>query len=312
MEYSMKMLWFSPPWKTPALTPVLLALTLTMIRTAGGLQCNTAQQNCLARMGCSMALQNYLMACGQVIHGEINTCPARCRKALISLLSTEDEEGKAFMECDCNDNRFCETQKERMEVCRHDVRMEMDSVQDECTIITCSLAEQVCRADTSCLTALHYFDRKCHRLELGQKCTKSCNNSLGILFRQTQARKLRTCTCDGTETYACHALQESIDRLCYHRVRHVRKHNHTRSHDRPHQQDGCATTPVETKDREEEVVKTEVDPADCSNTSTKGNSIQCPSTSSSSSSATLYTASYSWLSLLVTLVTISRFPGEIQ
>ena len=216
-------------------------VTISMMFAQGAAElCNQAQSKCVSRAGCSMALHNYFFNCGEVIHGEIDICPARCRKALVSLLSTEDQEGEAFMECDCNGNSFCHTHKLRMEICSKDVLSAMKSVNDDSTDISCSLAELICRADTSCLTALQYFNHHCAKLHMGEKCSARCNNSLSILFRQRKARKLRTCICDGTESYPCQSVQENIERLCFqnesrkrgrHRHHGHHHHNHTRNAD---------------------------------------------------------------------------------
>ena len=274
----------TPEWLQ---TLVVALFTLGVIRTTSTatgeeVQCNVARQNCVARIGCSMALHNYLVYCGQVMHGQTDVCPARCRKALVSLLSTEDREGEAFMECDCNGNGYCHTQKQRLEICSRDVLAAMKQLTDDTVDISCSLAELICRADTSCLAALQYFDMNCAKLQSGEKCTSRCNNSLGILLRQKKARKLRTCVCDGTETYPCRVVQQSIERLCYRKHRH--HHNHTRC---PH---GSSRPPAE-RPIDDNSTRTIVDPslpvgsqghamAGCNNVSSDGGS-HCGGSSSS-------------------------------
>lgn len=190
--------------------------------------CNRAQNKCVARVGCGMALHNYFLNCRALINRDTDVCTPDCQKAIISLLSTEDQEGANFMECDCNGNRFCVNNRKRVEVCSRDVMRAMESVYDDHTDISCSLAELICQADTSCYTALMYYERHCSRLFKGEKCTPRCNNSLSILYRQAKAQKLWTCICDGTEEYPCEAIQRNTERLCFSRelIRHRHRHYH--------------------------------------------------------------------------------------
>ena len=94
-----------------------------------------------------------------------------CLQALVSLLSTQDGEGANFMECDCDGNNVCQRQKRRLSVCSHDVMAAMESIKDDDTQISCSLAELICRADTPCLFALNYYQKHCQRLFIGDRCT---------------------------------------------------------------------------------------------------------------------------------------------
>ena len=133
------------------------------------------------------------------------------------------------MTCDCQGAAVCERQRQRLEVCSPQVIDAMKIVKDETTQITCTLAEWICRADTQCFTALGYYDQHCRKLIRGEKCTRRCNNSLSILYRQTKAQKLRTCVCDGTEPYNCPELRENTDEMCFGvKIRHPGHKNHTR------------------------------------------------------------------------------------
>ena len=192
--------------------------------------CNRAQNKCVSRVGCGMALHNYFLNCHTLINRETDECTLNCQKAIISLLSTEDQEGANFMECDCNGNSFCMNHRKRVEICSRDVMQAMESVYDDETDISCSLAELICQADTSCYTALIYYERHCTKLFTGEKCSARCNNSLTILYRQTKARKLRTCICDGTEAYPCEAIQENTEKLCFEREHRHRHHRHRGNH----------------------------------------------------------------------------------
>ena len=197
--------------------------------------CNRAQNKCVSRVGCGMALHNYFLNCRALINRETDECTSDCQKAIISLLSTEDQEGANFMTCDCNGNNFCLNHRKRMEICSRDVMQAMESVYDEETDISCSLAELICRADTSCYTALGFYERHCTKLFKGEKCSARCNNSLTILYRQVKARKLRTCICDGTEEYPCEAIQENTEKLCF--GREPRRHRHWHRHRGNHTSD---------------------------------------------------------------------------
>ena len=192
--------------------------------------CNKARNKCVSRVGCGMALHNYYIGCGSLIHGQTNVCTATCQKALISLLSTEDQAGEAFMTCDCDGNQFCISQKLRIDVCSKDVMPAMRSLEDYNTQISCSLAELICSADTSCFKALEYYQRHCRKLWSGEKCTARCNNSIAILYRQTKAQKLRTCLCEGTEDFDCQKIQDSTEQLCFGRHRHRHGHGSKQPH----------------------------------------------------------------------------------
>lgn len=180
--------------------------------------CESAQKKCVIRVGCGMALHNYFIGCNDVIYGNTGVCSASCRRALISLLSTEDRAGLAFVNCDCSGNELCEQQKKSVEMCDN-VLEAMETLDNNSTIVSCTLARWICEADTSCFTALRFYRRHCERLFDDDKprCTSRCNNSLSILYRQTKARKLRTCYCDGSEQYDCPALKENTERVCFQR-----------------------------------------------------------------------------------------------
>ena len=219
----------------------------------GATVCGEAQARCLSNLGCGMALHNYVVHCSQLINGETDECTSRCKSALISLVGAGRDDrasatgggrggaGEAFMTCNCQDNEFCSVQKRRVRVCTRDVLREIARVYDDTTPISCSLAELVCAADTSCLTALDYYRRHCVLLLRGESCTARCNNSVAILYRQTMARKLRDCYCDGTEDYDCQTLRCNMRKMCFDqrnweprpRIRHPQRHDHTRTRTRP-------------------------------------------------------------------------------
>ena len=82
-------------------------------------------------------------------------------------------------------------------------------------MVTCTAAQWICAADAACATALDYYHRFCGAMFRGRKCTARCENSIAILRRQTAARKLETCACDGTEEYDCRAIKRNMGELCF-------------------------------------------------------------------------------------------------
>ncbi|KAJ8942603.1 hypothetical protein NQ318_006233 [Aromia moschata] len=194
---------------------------------ASSIPCEEARLKCAYRMGCGMALQNYLVGCSSVLQGPYPThCPEICQHSLIALLSTE--EGNDLMKCECSDE-YCEDQKDRSEVCRPQVMHSMNQV-----VVPCRVAQWICAADAECSTAFDYYNRYCRAMFHGKKCTARCHNSISILRRQEKATKLTVCRCDGTEDYDCRAIQRNMDKLCFHQ-RHNKTHHH---HQQPQQPKG--------------------------------------------------------------------------
>lgn len=155
-----------------------------------------------------------MMECTDLIAGRTQRCNARCERALIGLISSD--EGKELINCDCDGNKYCELSKQRIEVCRKSV---YTAVAKD-TIVSCSTARWICISDQLCKTALEYYQRFCRQLFIGQKCTHRCNNSLSILDRQEKASKLRTCYCDGTENFPCTQVKFYTEHMCYGRHTH--------------------------------------------------------------------------------------------
>ncbi|KAK0057946.1 growth arrest-specific protein 1 [Biomphalaria pfeifferi] len=185
--------------------------------------CQAAQLRCHARSGCLMALSNFFLHCQTVIKGDTKaSCPTECKHALVSLLSTEDNAGVAFINCDCHKGGVCSERKERVAVCQNEVLESINVLREDAQPVSCNLARGVCEADTSCLAALQYYYDHCSRLFSGVRCTARCRNSLEILSRQPHASKLRTCKCDGTEDYDCEALKVNTEAMCFHNKRKIR------------------------------------------------------------------------------------------
>lgn len=228
----------SPMLARHAVQLMVVMVTVSVVVTRE--LCVDMQSRCIQRVGCGMALQNYLVGCADLVNrddydldldtprpsrrrgggrrggrGQERACLPRCRRALISLLSTEDGEGEQFMTCDCQGEEFCVEQRQRLDVCGREVMSSLRAALDDTTPIDCSLAEMICEADTSCQAALDYYRDHCRQLFDGKTCSKRCNNSIAILHRQDKGRKLATCHCDGSEGYNCPALRHHTQRLCY-------------------------------------------------------------------------------------------------
>ena len=144
---------------------VMLTSAIDFATSTATQKCTDVQLQCMGRTGCSTAMRNYLLSCEEVMHGEVNHCPDRCRKALVSLLSSEESRtGDGFMTCDCQGDEFCVQQRRRLSACTSDVVTIMSHVFDATTPIGCSLAEAVCSADTSCLAAMDFYRLHCKKL----------------------------------------------------------------------------------------------------------------------------------------------------
>ena len=188
------------------LTSVLLLPLLCVAVSAS--KCEVARTKCAYRAGCGMALQNYMIDCAALIVGHSTICSAACERALIALLSTE--EGEALVECDCDASEFCETIRQRLQVCRHQV-LNATAVG---SVVSCQTARSICNADLPCSTALVYFYDRCRHVFQGRACDVFCKNSLQILYRQEKADKLKTCFCDGGEDFACRRIRQTTEELC--------------------------------------------------------------------------------------------------
>ena len=78
------------------------------------------------------------------------------------------------------------------------------------SIVSCTTAGYVCMSDPGCNTALQYYNSNCQAMFegnitgeddcthiilssfIGKKCNKRCKNSLEILLKQNQSKKVRT------------------------------------------------------------------------------------------------------------------------
>ncbi|XP_054159571.1 growth arrest-specific protein 1-like [Oppia nitens] len=172
-------------------------------------RCDIARTKCAYRMGCGFSLHGYMVDCADLIAGRTNKCQPACQRALIALMSTE--EGQELVDCECDGSKFCELNKERIEVCRASV---VAAIAED-SVVSCSTARWICLADPVCSTALDFYHRFCRGLFDGRRCTPRCNNSLSILDRQEKASKLKTCFCDGSEDFPCQRIKDNTERLCF-------------------------------------------------------------------------------------------------
>ena len=178
--------------------------------------CDIVKSRCGARVGCAMALHNFFLGCNDLMYGDTTECSVECTRTLISLMSTEDQIGVGFMECDCEGVESCEERKKNVEVCTTSV-MEAIKTLNDSSVVSCTLARWLCEADSSCLTALSYYISYCESLLDGITCTPRCNNSLSILYRQPKAAKLINCSCEGNEEFDCVKIRRNTERLCFNR-----------------------------------------------------------------------------------------------
>ena len=188
----------------------LLFNSLLCLTGSHGSKCEVSRNRCAYRAGCGMALQNYIVDCAPLIIGQTTSCPAACERALIALLSTE--EGEALIDCDCDSSEFCETNKQRIQVCRQRV---LNATAPD-SVVSCLTARSICMADLPCSTALTYYYERCRPVFRGKPCSRYCRNALNILNRQPAAGKLRTCYCEGGEDFGedCQRIKETTEELC--------------------------------------------------------------------------------------------------
>ena len=85
------------------------------------------------------------------------------------------------------------------------------------TVASCSEARWICYSDSECSKALEYYLLFCKAMFKGRRCNERCKNSLSILRRQRQARKLEDCTCgvdEYMEEWKCSDVKRNTRELC--------------------------------------------------------------------------------------------------
>lgn len=174
--------------------------------TSGKMDCTIALGKCTRRMSCGIALHDYRISCKQELYGVSKNCSELCQLSIISLASTP--EGYDYIHCDCAQNEYCRLTRQRTEPCnpKRNNRQEVDM---------CRGAELVCRADTVCNTSYDYYKRHCNDLIKGRtrECSRRCNNTVSLLWRQKAGHSLRNCTCEKGST-KCRRERESVMRSC--------------------------------------------------------------------------------------------------
>lgn len=203
------------------------------------LYCSAVQTRCYAQYGCQNAMLNFVAMCSQHTsggrhsrrrgynpdpsHGAVhdpNSCPTQCVEALVALLSTSDGIGEGFMTCDCQREPLCENQRNRMIMCQNQIYDLLEQVHDTHSVVSCTLAELFCLADTSCKTAFEFYEEHCELMIIGEMCTRHCNNSVSILYHRSRARKLRSCSCHDYGGFGeegeqqCLRVKSHMERLC--------------------------------------------------------------------------------------------------
>jgi growth arrest-specific protein 1 len=169
--------------------------------------CDISLKKCTNKMTCGLALHDYRISCKQELYGRSNTsCSEICQLSVISLANTA--EGYEYLNCDCADNEYCNLIRERTKSCYPEV--------DESAKL-CRVSELYCKADSTCLEALNYFNHLCGKTLNGKECTKRCNNSLSILMRHRAGVNMKECICDGDTNYykKCLSEKRNIFRQCY-------------------------------------------------------------------------------------------------
>lgn len=208
--------------------------------------CVLAKNRCVNRNGCAMALHNVVLSCTDEMRppspstvdatAATGGCGARCRRALVSLLSVDDGLGSDYLACDCAGNVNCELIRSRLGVCAAGVSGSLrrllvgggDGDAAAAPPVSCSLAKLLCEADTACGTALHFYELNCRGLWTAPpggggetKCGRKCNNSLSVLYRQPRASKLQTCVCDSEDSslslHTCLRMRQGTERHCLQR-----------------------------------------------------------------------------------------------
>lgn len=203
--------------------PYMVAILAILCHSGETTNCMDARNRCISRIGCSMALNNFLIACEPVRLGSVNYCTESCMRAVVSLVTVDDDIGTDILTCDCDTAADCLLVKKRISLCSDGVLQALNSLDTEETI-SCSLARMLCEADTSCWTALSFYEENCSNLWNRHNtdslyCSSKCNNSVSILFRQRRAAKLRSCMCDNSDPVVdedtCIKMRYNTETYCF-------------------------------------------------------------------------------------------------
>ncbi|KAI1295379.1 hypothetical protein HDE_05651 [Halotydeus destructor] len=217
-----------PNGVTICVTLVLIGLTLTLITCEPGsssfgvrsksssrsssssgskLNCTHALFKCSRRMSCGMSLHDYRISCKPELSGKVANCSETCQLAIVSLATIT--EGHDYLHCDCAKSDYCRTVRNRTQSC-NPKRLPKEGDHD-----TCRKAELFCRADQVCNASFDYYRRSCSDLIRGKtkECSKRCNNTIALLWRQKSGTPLKNCSCD-KGFRSCRKEREAIMRTC--------------------------------------------------------------------------------------------------
>lgn len=185
-------------------------------------RCEVALHSCSRNMRCEMALRDYRSSCSHLLQNRTRKCTENCKLALISLNSLP--EGGDYLNCDCGENEYCRKLRRLITPCQpkqyhHHPFPELRPIRgSKMKISSCALVEHRCREDETCTEALDYFMVNCQRLFSGIECSKTCNISLHLLYRQKSAINLANCVCTnepGFNETSCKRRKSNVKRLCY-------------------------------------------------------------------------------------------------
>ncbi|KAM7288787.1 growth arrest-specific protein 1-like [Ixodes scapularis] len=161
--------------------------------------CEKAQQDCIGRLACDMALHGHRLDCKRELAGRTPArCSVQCRQSFVSLATTE--EGFTYLLCDCGRDEYCRALRRRTSSCWWEQPWANHSfAQRGSSKPTCSGLTVECMDDPVCSLAWDYYRRFCHEVLDGSapQCSTRCRNSVSILLRMERAHRALECECDG-------------------------------------------------------------------------------------------------------------------
>lgn len=173
------------------------------------LECTAALSKCTRQMTCGMALHDYRISCKQELYGSVTNCSELCQLAMISLVQTS--EGNEYLNCDCGNNDYCRLVRNRTKLC---YPRSKTAIREQ--IQSCKGAELYCKSDSTCSNSHEYYRGHCKNLLSGKtrECSRRCNNTINLLYRQKYGNFLKNCTCDSNSSSRCKREKENIMRYC--------------------------------------------------------------------------------------------------
>lgn len=173
------------------------------------LECTAALSKCTRQMTCGMALHDYRISCKQELYGSVTNCSELCQLAMISLVQTS--EGNEYLNCDCGNNDYCRLVRNRTKLC---YPRSKTAIREQ--IQSCKGAELYCKSDSTCSNSYEYYRGHCKNLLSGKtrECSRRCNSTINLLYRQKYGNFLKNCTCDSNSSSRCKREKENIMRYC--------------------------------------------------------------------------------------------------